>query len=327
MSTTPATIGQDASVGLPDGRLVAYVRLGDPDGRPVLVLHGTPASRLGFDFLHGPATALGLQVLCPDRPGIGGSSPSPMPSVAAYVADLIAFADALELGLVTVLGYSGGGPYALAAAATGGDRVTAAATMAGVASLDWPGAEEGLDKIDLRLARWTSTHPRRARTLLRALSLVTRRAPGIAAKSFVKSLSESDRKAVAAMPPDGGAGLAFVTEAFRQGVDGVFDDYLRLDRPWGFDPSATMVPVHVWQGDDDSLVPMAHAEHLVATTPGAEPHRLAVRGPRLHPGARGRHPGVAHAELTLSNERRGKRRGGHAEPFSRRRSTAASRPS
>ena len=277
MAPTACSTANDTELRLPDGRIISFVRLGDPDGRPVLALHGTPASRLGFDFLHEPARELGLQVLCPDRPGIGGSSPSPLASVAAYVADLIAFADALGLGSVFVLGYSGGGPYALAAAAMAGDRVTAAATMAGVASLDWPGATEGLDKTDALVARWTTTHPRSARAVLRAVSLVVRRAPGMAAKSFMKSLSESDRAAIAAMPPDE-AGLAFLTEAFRQGIDGVFDDYRRLSLPWDFDPSTTEVPVHVWQGDDDTLVPMRHAEHLVATTPGTELHRLAGVG-------------------------------------------------
>ena len=193
MPPAAPSAANDTELRLPDGRAISFVRLGDPDGRPVLALHGTPASRLGFDFLHEPAAALGLQVLCPDRPGIGGASASPTPSVAAYVADLTAFADALGLGPVLALGYSGGGPYALAAAAVAADRVTAAATMAGVASLDRPGAEVGLDKTDTRLARWTTTHPGRARAALRALSFVMRRAPGVAAKTFVKSLSESDR--------------------------------------------------------------------------------------------------------------------------------------
>ena len=268
------SIGTDTEVRLADGRTIAYVGLGDPGGRPVLALHGSPASRLGFGFLHEPASALGLKVICPDRPGIGGSSPSPTPTVAAYAAGLAELADALGIGDYAVLGYSCGGPYALAAAALASGRVTAAATMAGVAGVDWPGATEGLDPLDLRLVTWTTTHPRRARALLRLTRFLMRRMPGASARSFVKNLSESDRRAVAELPDDGHAGLGFAAEAFRQGTAGVFDDYHRWGSPWGFDPAATAVPVHIWQGDDDTLVPIAHAEHLVATTPGSVLHRL-----------------------------------------------------
>ena len=102
---------------LPDGRRVCLVTHGDPDGQPVFFFHGTPASRLGHEFTSEPAKEQGIRVLCPDRPGIGRSDPKPGRTIADYATDVKDIALALGLGRYGVVGYSGGGPYALACGA------------------------------------------------------------------------------------------------------------------------------------------------------------------------------------------------------------------
>ncbi len=108
---------------LPDGRTVAYTRCGDPDGAPVLVHHGTPGSRLFAALLDDAARDTGARLVVPDRPGYGGSSPPPTgwdwSDWRADCADLLA---AESLDDVATLGFSGGGPFALACARS--DRVT-----------------------------------------------------------------------------------------------------------------------------------------------------------------------------------------------------------
>src|SRR5438045_7389115 len=83
-----------------DGRVTGYYEYGDPQGRPVVALHGTPACGAGFAWADRPAHARGVRLLAPDRPGVGDSSPWE-PGRGAVVDDyppmLQAFADALGL--------------------------------------------------------------------------------------------------------------------------------------------------------------------------------------------------------------------------------------
>jgi len=60
-------------VKTPDGRQLSTQTYGDPDGKPVFLLHGTPGSRLGPHprgiLLH----RLGVRLIAFDRPGYGES--------------------------------------------------------------------------------------------------------------------------------------------------------------------------------------------------------------------------------------------------------------
>jgi pimeloyl-ACP methyl ester carboxylesterase len=47
----------------------------------------------------------------------------------------------------------------------------------------------------------------------------------------------------------------------------MIDDYLVCRRHWGFDPGDMPVPVTVWHGAADRLVPLAHARALAAAMP------------------------------------------------------------
>src|SRR5690554_337385 len=50
---------EDRAVRLPDGRRVSYAEYGDPEGYPVLALHGTPGSRFKFRPADGLAAERG----------------------------------------------------------------------------------------------------------------------------------------------------------------------------------------------------------------------------------------------------------------------------
>ena len=61
-------------VTAPDGRRLAYLEVGDPDGPLVLHNHGGPSSRLEARLLAESATTNRLRLVCVDRPGMGQSS-------------------------------------------------------------------------------------------------------------------------------------------------------------------------------------------------------------------------------------------------------------
>jgi pimeloyl-ACP methyl ester carboxylesterase len=260
------------------GRRVAYSEHGDPAGAPVFFLHGVPDSRVGKEYLGRPAVERGLRVVCPDRPGIGGSEPRPGRTVAGYAAEVLGLADALRVDRFAVVGYSGGGPYALSCAAGCGPRLTAVALMAGTGPLDdRPGARVGLAPGDLHLLDQALHHPGRGALALRAERLVARLAPGPVLRRLAGELAGPDRAVLDATGP---AVLAAFVEALRPGPAGTLEDYRLWASPWGLDWSAVGVPVEVFLGDLDRVVPMHHAEDVVARLPAGlgRLHRLVGEG-------------------------------------------------
>jgi pimeloyl-ACP methyl ester carboxylesterase len=124
-----------------DGRDLALHERGDPNGLPVIVHHGSPSSGLLYERWADHAAANGIRLIGFDRAGYGGSTRHQGRNVAAAAADVEDIADVLGLERFATWGISGGGPHALACAALCADRLTAAASLAGVA----PWGAEGLD--------------------------------------------------------------------------------------------------------------------------------------------------------------------------------------
>jgi pimeloyl-ACP methyl ester carboxylesterase len=63
-----------------------------------------------------------------------------------------------------------------------------------------------------------------------------------------------------------------------QGAVGVRDDGIAAVSPWGFDLADIRVPVAIWQGRQDAMVPFEHGEWLAAHVPGAEAHLFEDEG-------------------------------------------------
>ena len=107
---------------LPDRRAIGYAEYGDPDGLPAIALHGTPGARFMFALTDAAARARGLRIIAPERPGYGLSDTHHFDTLAETSHDVQAIADALGLGRFVLIGVSGGGPHAVAAAALLRDR-------------------------------------------------------------------------------------------------------------------------------------------------------------------------------------------------------------
>jgi pimeloyl-ACP methyl ester carboxylesterase len=269
----------DRVIQTPDGRTLSVVEGGDPQGSPVVVHHGTPGSRL----LYGPhladAEQRGVRLIGYDRPGYGGSTVHPGRSVADAAADVEAICDGLGLGSICTWGISGGGPHALACAALLPDRVTAAASLAGVTpyeaeGLDWmAGMGEGnIEEFGAVLAGRAVLEPA-LESLAAELLAAT---PEELAETFASLLSPVDREALTSTFAPWL--LQAMTTGVAVGVDGWVDDDLAFVAPWGFDPAAIRVPVLVLQGREDRFVPFAHGGWLAGRIPGAEARLTAEDG-------------------------------------------------
>jgi pimeloyl-ACP methyl ester carboxylesterase len=126
----------------PDGRTLAFAVWGDPDGFPVLALHGTPGCRLERWPDEELYRRLGLCLVTHDRAGYARSDRRRGRRVADEADDVVVLADHLGFERFGVSGASGGGPHALACAALLPERVVRATCTVGVAPLGPPGLEQ-----------------------------------------------------------------------------------------------------------------------------------------------------------------------------------------
>lgn len=258
----------------PDGRTLEVLTGGDPAGIPLLYHYGTPSAVGPHAPLDDVCEELGLRLVSYSRPGYGGSTPRPQPGrIVDDVADMSAVLDALGVEEFVVFGWSGGGPRALAAAARLPHRCRAAAVLAGVAPLD----AEGLDWFAGMGPENVEDFEAAVQGVEVYQQLLERTLPPIFAataddivSAFGELLTPVD---AAALTGDLAELVAAQSRrAGAQGVVGARDDGLALSAPWGFDVRDITVPVAIWQGRQDAMVPFGHGVWLADHIPDARRH-------------------------------------------------------
>lgn len=242
---------------LSDGRVLGYAEYGDPEGEPVLYFHGWPGSRLEAQPLDTLCCRRKLRVVAIDRPGLGLSTFLPKRRILGWPNDVVQVADALGLSEFSVLGISGGGPYAAVCAALLPERVKRAVLVCGVAPLDDPGVLAGMTRGHRFLLRLAQRAPGLA---VCAGSLFLRRSRSrdtvVFPASLEKRLPERDQCALSNLEFRN-ALLRSAREAVRAGEKGAALDGCLLGRPWGFSVAGIRVPTYLCHGDEDIIVPPA----------------------------------------------------------------------
>ena len=282
-----------------DGRTLAYLEVGDPDGPLVLHNHGGPSSRLEARLLADAAVKHGLRFVGVDRPGIGRSSPQKERSYAGWADDLVAIADALGRREFGVTGWSEGGPWALAAAAyVAPERLRHVSSIAGGSygafGDNW--ASDRMSRIDA-LGGFLALHFEPGfRLMYAALGITAEHFRGTYAKQLRQAVNAYDA-AILAAPGVEEAFCDASAECFAQGSDGLVRDAELLYRRWAFDVGAIRRPVHMWQGDDDTLVPEFINRAVADRMPGAVWHEVKGAGHFVALGAAGEILGIAADEL------------------------------
>ena len=105
---------------LRDGRALSGRMYGAEAGFPIIFFHGnlnSSAFAPAWAATNEKTVAAGARVIAVDRPGYGGSSFLAGRSYASWPADVRELADEMKLERFAVLGYSSGGPNAMACAA------------------------------------------------------------------------------------------------------------------------------------------------------------------------------------------------------------------
>ncbi|HEU4810612.1 MAG TPA: alpha/beta hydrolase [Nocardioides sp.] len=266
----------------PDGRRLEFVTGGAEGGFPLLFHGGTPSAALAYEPLWQAARAADLRLVTYSRPGYGASTPRPAatePVIADDVADSVLLLDALGIDEFVTLGWSGGGPRALACAALLPGRCRAATSLAGVAPADAVGLDwtAGMGPENVRDFELAGQGREALRPTVEEQVAEFRKVTGdqiVAA--FGGLVDEVDAAALT------GEFGEYVAASFRhaaaQGAVGLLEDNLQVMRAWGFEPADIPVPVAVWQGAHDRMVPFAHGQWLAARIPGARAHLFDDEG-------------------------------------------------
>ena len=241
------------------------MRHGPEDGR-VLVLHvGTPNAPDAFPLLTDALDERGWQLVAYARPGYAGSERREGRSVADAARDTAAVLDGLGLDRFVTLGWSGGGPHALACAALLPDRCDAAASLAGVAPFDADGLDflAGMGPENVEEFGAAARSPDELRAFLERFADELANISGEEIGQGLGGLVDDvDRRALTGEFAEAVARM--IRRALSTGIAGWFDDDLAFVKPWGFDLAQITVPVSIWQGAHDRMVPFAHGEWLAA---------------------------------------------------------------
>jgi pimeloyl-ACP methyl ester carboxylesterase len=259
-------------IELPDGRALVCDDVGDPDGAPVVYLHGLPDSRLARHPDDSLAERAGVRLLAVDRPGAGDSDLDPRATHTSIGDDLAVLLDALGIGRPGLLGWSSGGLAALGAAAALGERAAAVALVATV-----PPAEAYDDAAVLEALGPTRRPLVEMAQEADAEEVARDVAPYLVPQPLTRDLAlehvlegagDVGRREMAAVPGAADALAAGLVAGVARGTDALEQD-LRLQLTRGLDLGAISARVLLYQGGRDGVSPPEVGTWLAARLPGA----------------------------------------------------------
>ena len=270
---------KDLFVELRDGRQLSYAIYGDSMGTPIFYFHGGQESRLSASFMHETAAQLGIKIIAPDRPGIGKSSPHPERSFVDWADDVDQLADALHIQQFSVFGLSGGAPHVLACARQIPDRLVRIGIVSGAAPYDYKGTKKGM-WFPVKLVHWFASweKDKQLRKFIQRDYQTLRDKPEKRVRQLQKYLPKPDRNLLKTQPEQAWSFIEGSLESYRQGIDGVVQEWKLYVADWGIELEEIRKPIELWYGDKDKMSPHHRGYYYQANLPEAELYLLENEG-------------------------------------------------
>ncbi len=269
----PMTTGSGArtaeTMRLRDGRRLGFVDVGDLAGRPVFFFHGGGDSRLTRHPDDAFTASLGVRLITVDRPGVGLSDFQPRRRLLEWPDDMVQLADELGIERFTVLGWSMGGPHALACASAIPHRLLSAGVVSGLAPLAEPGMLAGMTPFYRRLFGLARRSHRMVQVPLALKNRYARRDPAAYMDGMFVDAPQNDQ-AIYALPGVRDNKAAGFAEVVGAGSRGLSLDMTIVARPWGFRLEDISIPVRLWYGSQDLTTPLFMARFLEQHIPRTE---------------------------------------------------------
>ena len=258
---------------LGQGTQLSWQEYGKSTGYPVFYFHGLPGSRVEPESADAIAAELGIRLIAIDRFGYGDSIAAQSTGFSEFSDALSEIADALKLGRYSLLGFSGGTPYALACASTHPQHIDRVAVVSSAADFSTPVMQEHYNRDFKPLFELAAADPGLARQQLEPMAQ-----NADALMQLMQSNLPSDDQRLFSAPAFHDSYFKNLETALNQGIDGVVNDLHRLGTPWPFDIREIRVPTTIWHGDEDRNCGVAIADYFAKNLADARLHILSGKG-------------------------------------------------
>jgi pimeloyl-ACP methyl ester carboxylesterase len=259
------------------GRKLEFREYGDPHGHPAFFFHGLIGSHHQASYIADQAKQTGLRVIAPNRPGVGMSEFIRRTSPLDVLADVEDLAQALDLDDFSVIGISGGAPYALAVLHGLPNRVRTATIISGMGPMWLRGALEGMERRRRIFLELGARFPRLALRAFQKAAMRFQKNPERLLDRLIRTWSEADQKLFTRKG---------IYDLFMRDLHQVFTDgngaiglshELSMYRYMGLSIAdlARDTRITLWHGLDDIIVPPAMTWNLVRSFPNSEAHFVA----------------------------------------------------
>jgi pimeloyl-ACP methyl ester carboxylesterase len=245
--------------------------------KAIIFHHGTPGDASFWQPWLDTAATFGMRAISYSRAGYGRSSRNLGRTVFSNNTDISEILDSLKISCFISIGWSGGGPHALAT--TCDYRNFGAICLAGVGAY-------GAADLNFLEGMGQENHDEFGAALLGEKSITdwlmefASNLQSITGAEVLEAFGSLIGKADKAVLQDGYADemAQVMRKGLALGFTGWVDDDLAFVKEWGFKLSAISKPVFLWQGDDDLMVPHAHSLWLEKNIPTAVLRSIPAQG-------------------------------------------------
>ena len=273
------------SIHLNNGQCLSYAIYGDAYGAPVYYMHGLYGSRIEAMLAADAADRCNTQLIAVDRPGVGTSSPEPGLTLKSWAATICELADHLGHEKFSILGVSGGGPFALRCAYFLPERIEKIALCGSLAPL----IDQTLTHLlpfRYKVALWLQKHFEPGlKWANKRLYTSARHDPSGLLRKLARHLPDCDKK-ILVENKTRDIMSASLNEATCQGPLYGEQELTILGSRWGFDLNDIPISVDIWHGGQDEVVPMVMAHYLAEKLQHSSLHIIPDEGhfslPILH---------------------------------------------
>ncbi len=265
-SKTPAKsrsqINKEETLRLSDGRRLQFAEFGDPQGKPVIHIHGILGCR--YERLSDDAATRhsGIRLIIPDRPGYGLSDPALGHGYLDFVDDLLALLDHLELEQCAIMGLSVGAVYGSAFAYKAPHRLLRLAMISTT-----PPFRSFADFVDMPASL----------KLLIAFSKYLPSAARMITEIAIHNACKDPDKFLTNIPVCASDQAIFSRPLLRKHIkhclltgnthhqSGFVEDILLSARPWPFPASDIQTTIDFWHGTEDTHSPLSRVQPVINT--------------------------------------------------------------
>ena len=242
-----------SSLKLSDGRALDYTDNGVSSKSALILHHGTPTSMAVWGTWLAAIAEVGIRAIAFTRPGYAGSDRKVGHTVISANNDLEEILNHLEVENFVSIGWSGGGPYALASGLLercSGVQLIASVSPYDAEDFDWfqDQSPESIEEAKISVASLADSIAFKQGYYA---EIRDRKAEEFLVEYAKRASFSSFENVYRAFAEDLSLSLR---DALRVGVIGYAEDEYAFLRNWGFEVKDVRVPVVIWQGLDDLSV-------------------------------------------------------------------------